>query len=232
MNINVGVCLKEVQSAAQNDLIRQGVEVSIAMHESCPQQIPADKDCFIQVLINLLQLTVQAVGGRGFIKINTYKKCINGQNTLVIDFDASKFDLKDKLTAISIINLAQERDLRRILSADVHLNFKIAKILTNQLGWRLEFNSFTASRYSLFVPLLIQQVPHDLSALIVNETQFVEESKQEQDPQVVRPTTSVPFLKKQTVQGYHKYKDNYEQLDQVDQTTRPFSASNAALHST
>jgi len=49
---------------------------------------------------------------------------------------------------------------------------------------------------------------------------------------VVRPTTSVPFMKKQTVQGYHKYKDNYEQLDQVDQTTRPFSASNAALHST
>jgi hypothetical protein len=49
----------------------------------------------------------------------------------VIDFDASKFDLKDKLTAISIINLAQERDLRRILSADVHLNFKIAKILSN-----------------------------------------------------------------------------------------------------
>ena len=59
-------------------------------------QIPADKDLFIQVCINLLQLTVEAVGGRGFIKINTYKKNINNQNNLVIDFDASKFNLRDK----------------------------------------------------------------------------------------------------------------------------------------
>lgn len=71
------------------------------------------------------------MGGRGFIKINTYKKNINNQNNLVIDFDASKFDLRDKQLAISIINLGQERDLRKILSADVLLNFKIAKILSN-----------------------------------------------------------------------------------------------------
>lgn len=45
--INVSTCIKEVQNAMQNDLIRQGVEVSIAIHESCPMQIPADKDLFI-----------------------------------------------------------------------------------------------------------------------------------------------------------------------------------------
>lgn len=56
--------------------------------------------------------------------------------------------------AVNTINLQQERDLRKILAADVDLNFKIVKILCNQLGWRVEFNSFTASRYSLFVPLL------------------------------------------------------------------------------
>ena len=33
--------------------------------------------------------------------------------------------------AINIINLAMERDLRKILSANVDLNFKIAKILSN-----------------------------------------------------------------------------------------------------
>ena len=49
----------------------------------------------------------------------------------MIDFDASKFDLRDKQMAINIINLGLERDLRKILSADVSLNFKIAKILSN-----------------------------------------------------------------------------------------------------
>lgn len=146
------------------------------MHESCPNQIPADKDLFIQVLINMLQLTVSAVGGRGFIKINTYKKSINSQNNLVIDFDASKFDLRDKQKAINIINLGQERDLRKILSADVHLNFKIAKILSNQLGWRVEFNSFTASRYSLFVPLVM--IRNEAQLIRLDETN-IEETKEE-----------------------------------------------------
>jgi hypothetical protein len=36
----------------------------------------------------------------------------------------------------------------------VDLNFKISKILCNQMGWRIDYNSFTASRYSLFIPLL------------------------------------------------------------------------------
>lgn len=43
------------------------------------------------MLLNLLKQTLTAVGGRGFIKINTYKKQINLVNNLVVDFDASKF---------------------------------------------------------------------------------------------------------------------------------------------
>jgi Zn-dependent membrane protease YugP len=81
-------------------------------------------------LINLLQQTVSAVGGRGFIKINTYKKVINNIANLIVDFDASKF-LPDKQMAVNIINLQQEKELRKILSANVDINFKIAKILCN-----------------------------------------------------------------------------------------------------
>lgn len=107
---------------------------------------------------------------------------------MVVDFDASKFDLRDKQTAISIINLGQERDLRKILSADVNLNFKIAKILSNQLGWRVEFNSFTASRYSLFVPLLMIRNEAEINR---NDETNIEETKEES--QSVRPTTSLPM---------------------------------------
>ena len=81
-------------------------------------------------MINLLLQTVAAVGGRGFIKINLYKKVFNAAHHLVIDFDASKF-LPDKQMAVKIINLAQERDIKKILSAGVNVNFKIAKILCN-----------------------------------------------------------------------------------------------------
>jgi hypothetical protein len=56
-------------------------------------------------MINLLLQTVAAVGGRGFIKINLYKKVFQTAHHLVIDFDASKF-LPDKQMAVKIINLA------------------------------------------------------------------------------------------------------------------------------
>lgn len=73
--------------------------------------------------------------------------------TVVADFDASKFT-PDKQMTLNIINLAQERDIKMILSANVDVNFKISKILCNQMGWRIEYNSFTASRYSLFIPVV------------------------------------------------------------------------------
>jgi hypothetical protein len=136
-------------------------------------------------MINLLQQTVVAVGGRGFIKINSYKKLLNQVQTLVIDFDASKF-LPDKQMAVKIINLSQERDIKKILSAGVNLNFKIAKILCNQLGWRIEFNSFTASRYSLFIPLIHYNVEDEPNLLEeVKEEMHVRSANLYQKPRVV-----------------------------------------------
>lgn len=38
-SISVSSCLKEVQYAVQNDLFRQGVEVSLNINESCPKYI-------------------------------------------------------------------------------------------------------------------------------------------------------------------------------------------------
>ncbi len=136
-------------------------------------------------------------------------------NNLVIDFDASKF-IPDKQMAVNIINLQQERDLRKILAAEVDLNFKIVKILCNQLGWKVEFNSFTASRYSLFVPLSTKLESE------LERDDIEEESKEENN----RPITSQPRgVKNLTFKGDPYYsKDNYEQLDQVEDNARPYSA--------
>lgn len=62
--------------------------------------------------------------------MNTCTKALNGQHCLVIDFDASKF-IPDKQMTLNIINLAQEKDIKKILSANVDLSFKICKILCN-----------------------------------------------------------------------------------------------------
>lgn len=193
------------------------------MHDSVPKLIQADQDLFIQVMINLLQQTVVTVGGRGFIKINSYKKLLNQIQTLVIDFDASKF-LPDKQMAVKIINLAQERDIKKILSANVNLNFKIAKILCNQLGWRIEFNSFTASRYSLFIPLLHSAVDDEANLEEVKEEMHHRSANLYNKPRVVSS--------KQSQREKYFYKDNYEQLDQFDEGTRPQSAQMPQLHST
>jgi hypothetical protein len=120
--------------------------------------------------------------------------------------------------AVNTINLQQERDLRKILAADVDLHFKIVKILCNQLGWRVEFNSFTASRYSLFVPLL------GANADVEQDRNKLEEEEQKDN----RPITSQPraINKNSTFKGdKYFYKDNYEQLDQVEESNaRPYSA--------
>ena len=46
-----------------------------------------------------------------------------------------------------------ERDFRRILAAEVEVNFKVAMILCNQLGWRVEFDFYRDQKYTLFIPL-------------------------------------------------------------------------------
>ena len=55
-------------------------------------------------------------------------------------------------------------------------HFKIAKILTNQLGWKIEFDFLRAQRYSLYIPLI-----HPLSDAIedVEGNGEIEETKEE-----------------------------------------------------
>lgn len=60
--INLQECLKEVHRAVQSELTRHNIEVSIALHESCPKTFAASNDLFNQVAINLLTQTMFSVG--------------------------------------------------------------------------------------------------------------------------------------------------------------------------
>lgn len=48
--------------------------------------------------------------------------------------------------------LAAEKDFAKILESKCELNFKIAKILTNAVGWRINFNSFRQGKQTLMIP--------------------------------------------------------------------------------
>ena len=61
----------------QSELTRLNIEVSIALHESCPKTFAASNDMFNQIAINLLTQTIFAVGQRGFIKMNSYRKQVS-----------------------------------------------------------------------------------------------------------------------------------------------------------
>jgi hypothetical protein len=54
---------------------------------------------------------------------------------------------------VRIHKLTQEVDFKNILEAKVDINLKIAKILSNALGWRINFGAFKGSKYSVAFPI-------------------------------------------------------------------------------
>lgn len=88
--------LREVENAAGNDLLHKEIEVTQFVDENTPDFVAVDQDLFIQVMINLLLISVQAVGQRGFIKILCQCKPTNGIQHLVIDLESSRFQMHDK----------------------------------------------------------------------------------------------------------------------------------------
>lgn len=106
-------------------------------------------------MIDILQLTIESCAVRGFIKISSSIKESKqdlGVKKMVLDFDSSSFTL-DSEESQEICKLEDETNFKRILDANVNFNFKIAKLICNELGWSIIFNSFNASRFSLVIPL-------------------------------------------------------------------------------
>ena len=64
---------------------------------------------------------------------------------MTIDLENSKFEVKAQ-DAKRLSKFSQEKQFARLLEAKVDLNYKIAKILSNALGWKIEFNAFKSGK--------------------------------------------------------------------------------------
>lgn len=71
-----------------------------------------------------------------------------GETVIKVEIEASKFEMKPK-EASRLNKLAAERDFTKILESKADLNFKIAKLISNAIGWKIDFNAFKACKTTL-----------------------------------------------------------------------------------
>lgn len=70
---------------------------------------------------------------------------------IMIEIENSQYVVKKK-DARRLGRLDATRDFQTILEAKVDVNFKIAKILTNAIGWRVDFEDFQEGKQTLLIP--------------------------------------------------------------------------------
>mmetsp|Transcript_5622 Transcript_5622/g.9696 ORF Transcript_5622/g.9696 Transcript_5622/m.9696 type:complete len:114 (-) Transcript_5622:661-1002(-) len=88
---------------------------------------------------------------RGMINIRVQMIERGTQQFIQVDIENSKFEVKAKELQ-RLGKLANEKQFSKILEAKVDLNFKISKILSNALGWEIDFNSFRSGKQTLIIP--------------------------------------------------------------------------------
>ena len=162
--VDIRSSLDELRRVSMNDTQKLGIEITSQVSPQVPRFVAVEENLFLQVMINLLRMAMDTIVNRGYIRLSTLVVNRKSINNLVIDFVLSTCKLDDRERQ-TINRLSYEKDFKRILSADVEPHFKIAKILCNKLGWRIEFDTNRDFRYKLFVPLLQQPSPEDELAL-------------------------------------------------------------------
>ena len=73
---------------------------------------------------------MDTIVNKGYITMTSYVKLRSGVPNLIIDFNLNSCKLDERERQM-INKLSVEKNFKRILSADVELHFKIAKILCN-----------------------------------------------------------------------------------------------------
>ena len=70
---------------------------------------------------------------------------------IMIEIENSQYVVKKK-DVRRLERLDATRDFQTILESKVDVNFKIAKILTNAIGWRVDFEDFQEGKQTLLIP--------------------------------------------------------------------------------
>jgi len=71
---------------------------------------------------------------------------------IAVTLENSKFVIKPK-DAQRLNKMSQETTFQRILEAKVDVNVKVAKILSNALDWKIDFNAFKSAKQTVFIPI-------------------------------------------------------------------------------
>ena len=118
--------------------------------DDVPVSVKGDSFKFQQILLNLL---LQSLSGtyKGIVKIKAEFEYIDEKPYINVEIENSKFELHKKEN-VRIHKLTQESEFKKILETKVDINLKIAKILSNALGWKINFNAFKGSKYSVAFP--------------------------------------------------------------------------------
>ena len=85
------------------------------------------------------------------MKIKADFEYFEGKPFIQVEIENSKFELHKKEN-VRIHKLTQEIDFKKILETKVDINLKIAKVLSNAMGWKINFNAFKGSKYSVAFP--------------------------------------------------------------------------------
>lgn len=155
-NINIRKCLEELVDLLKIDLKGKFMEINLEIDPAVPENIQADLNKLRQVILNLFYQSVQGQI-KGFIKfVVVYKEEVTNEPYVQVDIENSKFVVKAR-DAQRLNKLSQETSFEKILEANVEMNHKIAKIIANAMGWKLDFNAFTNGKQTMIIPVKINK---------------------------------------------------------------------------
>ena len=107
---------------------------------------------------------MDTIVNKGYIKMYTSMAMRGSVPNLIVEFQLSSCKLDDREKNL-INKVSSEKDFKRILQSEVEDHFKIAKILCNQLDWRIIFDSNRDLKYSVQIPL--NQLPANEEDLVL-----------------------------------------------------------------
>ena len=126
----------------KGDCKQRNIEFLLSVNENLPENISCDKNKLKQVLLNLI---IQDINNqfRGQISIDvSLKNSSNSKKQHVqIFIQNSKSEIKQK-EYLRLLKLSKEKEFAKILDSKCDLNFKIAKIIANAIGWEIDFNGY------------------------------------------------------------------------------------------
>lgn len=129
------------------------IDVKIQAKFQVPKLIPVEENLFITVAMNIFRQTMLMTSHNGTGVIKILVDVSPNLNNLIVDFVSSELTTRKDVN-LAIKNLVIQKDFKSILKiAEVDPYLKIAKILSNKLGWRLEFDFHQDYKFRLIIPI-------------------------------------------------------------------------------